>query len=157
MPVPVPGPRIPGAPAPPRVVGRVEARLLTYGKVQGWCFGAWGEASREVHELVQRLATSRLEIADQQPDTYGPPKSRAAQLAGLFGYVRRRLSYTAVQQQARLLLDRLQLLGEGANAAAVRRDKAVMEEASALRERRAQYVCLRQGTSIMRRGFGLLD
>ena len=75
----------------------------------------------------------------------------------MVGFVRRRLSYTAVQQQARLLLDRLQLLGEGANAAAVRRDKAVMEEASALRERRAQYVCLRQGTSIMRRGFGLLD
>ena len=57
----------------------------------------------------------------------------------------------------RLLLNRLQLLGEGANLAAARRDKAVLEEASALRERRAQYVCLRQGTSILRRGFGHLD
>ena len=55
---PVPGQRIPGAPAPPRVVGRVEARLLTFGRIHGWCFGAWGEASSEVHELVQRLATS---------------------------------------------------------------------------------------------------
>ena len=135
----------------------MEARLLTFGRIHGWCFGAWGEASSEVHELVQRLATSRLEIVDQQPDTYGPPKSRAAQLAGLVGYVRRRLSFTAVQQQARLLLNRLQLLGEGANVAAARRDKAVLEEASALRERRAQYVCLRQGTSILRRGFGHLD
>ena len=37
-----------------------------------------------------------------------------AQLAAEVAFVRRRLSFTAVQQQARLLLDRLQLLGEGA-------------------------------------------
>lgn len=154
-PRPPPLPR--GTPAPPRVIGRVESRLLTYGRVKGWCFGAWGDASQDVHELVQRLAGARLEIADHQPDTFGPPRARAAQLAGLVGYIRRRLSITAVRAQARLLLDRLQLLGDGATAAAARRDWAVRAEAAAVRERRAQYVCLRQGTSVMRRGFGLLD
>ena len=31
---------------PPRVVGRVEARLLSYERVRGWCFGAWGRGVR---------------------------------------------------------------------------------------------------------------
>ena len=98
-----------------------------------------------------------LEVADLQPEPRGIPMSRAAQLAGLVGYVRRRLSHCAVQQQARLLLDRLHLLGEGADRAAGRRGRAVQLEAASARERRAQLVCLRQGTAVMRRGFGLLD
>ena len=83
-------------------------------------------------------------------------QAKEAELAGLVGYVRRRLSFTAAQQQAKLLLDRLQLLGDGASEAAGRRDRAQQLEAGAVRERRAQLVCLRQGVSIMRRGFGLL-
>ena len=74
-PRPPPLPR--GTPAPPRVIGRVESRLLTYGRVKGWCFGAWGDASQDVHELVQRLAGARLEIADHQPDNFGPPSISA--------------------------------------------------------------------------------
>ena len=70
-------------------------------------FGAWGETSSEVHTLVQRVAKGRLDVVDQQPGCRGPPRSREAQLASLVGYVRRQLSFTAVQQQARLLLDRL--------------------------------------------------
>ena len=117
----------------------------------------WGEGSTEVHELVQRVAEARLEVADLQPEPRGVPMSRAAQLAGLVGYVRRRLSFKLVQQQARLLLDRLHLLGEGAERAAGRRDRAVQLEEAASKERRAQLVCLRQGTAVMRRGFGMLD
>ena len=81
------------------------------------------------------------------------PKSRAVQLAGLVRFVRRKLSFNAVQQTSRLLLDRLQLLGDGT---AGRRDRAVMVEAVAARERRAQDACARQGRGIVRRGFGLL-
>ena len=66
-------------------------------------------------------------------------------LASLVGYVRRRLSITAVKQQAKLLLDRLQLLGDGAAAAAARRQRAVQLEQAAVRERRAQAVYLWQG------------
>ena len=112
-----------------------------------------------MHELVQKVAEARFEVADLQPEPRGIPMSRAAQLAGLVGYmiVHRRLTFCTVQQQARLLLDRLQLLGEGADRAAGRRDRAVLLEAAAARERRAQLVCLRQGTAVMRRGFGMLD
>ena len=66
------------------------------------------------------------------------------------------MSINAVQQTSRLLLDRLQLLGDGVTEAAVRRDKAARMEAVAAKERRAQDVSARQGRGIVRRGFGLL-
>ena len=154
---PRPPPRPRGAPEPPRQIGPVEQRLLTFGQVRGWVFGAWGEASTAVHCLVQRLAKAKQEIAPTQPRQHGPARSREGELAGLVGYVRRVLSFTAVQQQARLLLDRLQLLGDGATEAARRRDMAVNMERRAVRERRAQAVSLQQGRNIQRSGFGKLD
>ena len=59
-----------------------------------WCLG---DASQYVHELVQQVASARLEIADYEADIFGPPKSIAAQLAGLVGNTKRRLSITAVR------------------------------------------------------------
>ena len=146
-----------GESQPVRQIGPVESRLQTYGRVNGWVFGAWGEASLEVHGLVQRLAKARLEIMDQQPGPRGPARGREAQLASLVSWVRRQLSFLAVQQQQRLLLGRLQLLGDGAREADRRRDWAVRMEAVAVRERQAQAVCLQQGRSICRSGFGLLQ
>ena len=71
--------------------------------------------------------------------------------------MRRALSFTVVQQQARLVLGQLQLLGDGATEAARRRESAVLAEVTAARERRAQAVCLRQGSDIQRLGSGMLD
>ena len=79
----------------PRVIGPVEQRLISYGEVKGWCFGAWGEASEEVHSLVQRLATSRAEVADTLPHQRGTLKSLETEKAGLVGYLRHTLSFTA--------------------------------------------------------------
>ena len=74
--------------------------------------------------------------------------SREAQLAGEVAFVR---------QQARLLLDRLQLLGEGAGEAARRREWAEQASRAEARERRAQLVCLQRGRNIRRSGFGYVD
>ena len=119
-------------------------------------FGAWGEASEDVHALVQRLATARLERLDTLPTVRRRQISRAAMLASLVGDVRRQLSLRAVQQQARLLVDKLAVAGTGIGAAAQRRDWAVELEAAASRRRRAQEVSRRQGRSIVRHGFGLI-
>ena len=146
-----------GQPAAPRQIGPVEARLLTYGKVRGWCFGAWGEVSGEVHSLVQKIAKKKQELAPTQPGRRGPVRSKEAQLATLVASVRRDLSHKAVQQQSKLLLDRLRLLGDGATEAAGRRGWAEERERVAARERRAQDVCLRQGQALMRHGFGILE
>ena len=62
-----------------------------------------------------------------------------------------------MKSQARLLLDRLELLGEGTGEAGRRRDWAVEAERAAGRERRAQAVCLQQGRTLLRSGFAKLD
>ena len=123
----------------------------------GWVFGAWGEASTDVHSLVQQIAQARVAVEPTQPGQYGQVRSREAQLACVVGYIRRTLSFTAVQQQARLLLSRLQLLGDGTREAARRRTTVGLVERLAARERQAQAVCLKQGRDIVRRGFGKLD
>ena len=122
----------------------------------GWVFGAWGEASEDIHALVRRLAKARLERLDTLPTVRRRQVSRAALLASLMGDVRRQLSLQAVQQQARLLIDKLALVGNGIGAAAQRRDWAVELEAAASRRRRAQEVSRRQGRNIVHRGFGLI-
>ena len=95
-------------------------------------------------------------MADLQPGRRRPQKSKEAERAALVGHIRRQLAFTAVQQQAKLLLDRLQLLGDGATEAERRRGWVEEVERRAARERQAQFVCLRQGRAVMRHGFGKL-
>ena len=155
---PRPPPVQQGIPQPPRVIGPVERKLLTFGNVTGWVFGAWGEASEDVHTLVHKISEARVEVEQTLPgQQQGPLRAREARMASVVGYVRRSLSFTTVQQQARLLLSRLQLLGPGEADAARRRGWALRLDQQSARERRAQAVCLRQGHNIVRRGFGMMD
>ena len=154
---PRPPPAQPGVAHPPRQIGPVESRLNTFGRVRGWVFGAWGETSEEVHNLVQKLAEARVRVADTLPGQCLRSKSKAALMASEVGFLRRRLSFAAVQGQARLLLDRLQLLGDGAREAAGRRDRALAARRAEANEMRAQHASMLQGRSIRRSGFGLLE
>ena len=88
--------------------GLVEARLRGYGQVKGLVFGAFGEASEAVHEFVQVVAKGR---ATGVPGREGGPKGEVAKLVG---QVRRQLGVAAVKVQAKLLLERLQLVGQRA-------------------------------------------
>ena len=145
-----------GAPQPVRQIGPVESKLLSFGRVHGWVFGAYGEVSEDVHLLVQRIANSRLDKVATLPGRGNQRKSRAAQLSALVADVRRQLSLCSVKQQARLLLDRLCLIGDGATEAGRRRDWAAQLEVEAARRRKAQEVSRRQGRSIVRHGFPML-
>ena len=135
----------------------MKTQLLTFDRVSGRVCGAWGEASQEIHGLVIRLDRARLEILDQQPGRRGPAKSKEAKRAALVSWVRRQLSFLAVQQQQRLLLSRFQLLGHGAKDTAGRREWSVRLEEVEKRERQAQAVCQRQGKAIRRSRFGMLQ
>ena len=44
------------------VVGPVQIKLHSFPPLRKWVFGAWGEASEDVHSLVHDLATSRAKI-----------------------------------------------------------------------------------------------
>ena len=123
-----------------------------------WVFGAWGEASEDVHSLVNVLASSRQKHQHLLDGRRGGWSriSEAAELAMLTGQVRRSLSLEAVRSQARCLLSRLSGLGAGAAAAARRRAWAGNEERRMERERRAYNLSLGQGRCPLRRGQFLL-
>ena len=63
--------------------------------------------------------------------------SQEAEIAGYTGHIRKILSLEVARSQARMLLDLLEDLVDGAAAAAKRREWAEMEERRMGRERRA--------------------
>ena len=134
-------------------VGRVQRKLLVYGEVRGLVFGAFGEASEGVHELVHLLANSRLKAEGLQQGR----ESAKGELGVVVGQVRRILSVTAVRAQAECLLSRLRSVGSGAGAAYGRRQGIMREEVNWARERQAQVVGRRQGRKVVRRGMFLLS
>ena len=139
------------------VVGPVEAKLLSFPPLRKWVFGAWGEVSQDVHTLVKDLATSRARHQRQLVGGWRwDRRSEEAEIAVYTGQVRRLLSVEGVRSQARCLLDRLRGLGDGAAAAAKRRQWAEREEQRLGRERQAHLLSLSQGYHPLRTGHFLL-
>ena len=129
--------------------GPLEKRLDEFGNVIGLCFGAWGEASTDVHNLVQTLAEARLKFQGLKE---GRPRSKQ-ELGLIVGQVRRRLSLAAVKAQVDCLLSRIHQVGPGNNQLAKKREWAVMEDRRMKRESSAQWLLQYEGTQTLRRGF----
>ena len=93
-------------------IGPLQARLATYGTVQGLVFGVLGEGSQHLHELLQQIASARSSYVarmrgrDLSDSEYG-------QLLHSF---RRRLSCVTVAAQAQCLLSRIGHRGQGARS-----------------------------------------
>ena len=135
------------------MVGPVEAKLTSFPPLRRWVFGAWGEASEDIHSLVKDLAVARAKFSSQLEKNKGfCARSEEAEVAILTGQIRRLLSLEAVRSQARCLLDRLQGLGANAAAAAKRREWAIREESQLRRERQAHFLSFGQGHHAIRRG-----
>ena len=143
---------------PRGAVGPVEAHLLSFPPLRRWVFGAWGEASEDIHSLVHDLASARQKhqhLLDGRRGAWSRV-SEKGELAMLTGQIRRSLSLEAVRSQARCLLGRLSGLGAGAASATRRRAWAETEERRMGRERRAYHLSLGQGRCPLRRGQFLL-
>ena len=95
----------------------------------GWVFGAFGEASPDVHKLVGALSV--VGASRQRAGRRSEPDSVRGGLAWL---LKRRWALTAARAAARLTFDRLSSVGTGASAAMARRAVA---ECPAARARRA--------------------
>ena len=111
-------------------VGPVETRLNSYGEVKGLVFGAFGEASEAVHEFVKMVADAEK-------------AGGKGELAKRTGMVRRVLGVTAVKAQAKLLLERVRMVGHGSEAGRSRASGAAKE--GQLREVMAADTCRRAG------------
>ena len=133
-------------------VGPVEGKLNDF-ELRGLVFDAFGEASEDVHSLIKYVAEERCAY---QKELDG--RSRAAHhsdnatIAQLTGQIRRVLSVEGMRSQARLLLDRVSLVGTGVTEAMRRRRNADSEEARMYRERRAAQVYTATGRQVVRSG-----
>lgn len=129
--------------------GPVERRLDEFGSLVGLCFGAWGEASTDVHKLIQTLAEARLKFLGLKE---GKPRSKH-ELGLIVGQLRRRLSLAAVKSQVDCLLSRIHQVGPGNKQLAKKREWAVIEDKRMKRESSAQWLLQYEGTQTLRKGF----
>ena len=99
------------------VPGPVTQKLATYGRVRGLAFGAYGEASTDVHELVQVLAKSCASRQWARMGARDPQEAAALLQRSLY----RSWGLMAMRGQARLKLMGMSQVGSGAAAARARR------------------------------------
>ena len=97
--------------------GHVEQKLASYGRIHALAFGAFGEASQDVHSLVNDLACGRA--ARDWPRLLCRDQDVAKALLDRSLY--RSLGLEAVRSQARLKLAGLSHVGTGVAAASRRR------------------------------------
>ena len=116
-------------------MGPLVSLLQSFGKLEGLVVGPWGNGSSDLHSLVRILAESRVAHRVRG-------RGRVAsenELGVVMGEVRRALSLDFVRAQAMCLLSRLTFLGEGARAAAGRRQQATRDEEERRRVQTAHY------------------
>ena len=123
-------------------VGPVARRLQSFGAVRGLVFGAWGEASRDVELLLSMLARLGAETHWRRSGCRDADEARGT-IAWL---LRRRWALTALRENARLKLERLEHAGRGAAAAAARRANARGSWSVRDRTRQAIWSGARPGT-----------
>ena len=131
------------------VRGPVERKLEVYGDLLGLCFGAWGEDSEGVHQLIQGLAESRVTFLGLQR---GRPGSEE-ELGMCVGQIRRRLSMAVVKAQVTCLLAKLHQVGPGNKQLAQKRVWAIREDQRMSMERKAQWIRRIEGVHTIRKGF----
>ena len=122
-------------------IGPVEAKIRSFEPVRGLVFGAWAEASPDVDRLIGVLAGRGSERHWR-----GMLAASAEEAKGALAWLlRRRWAMTALRENARLKIDRLQHVGAGAAAAQLRRASAAT--AAAARARRGALAA-RRGTRV---------
>ena len=123
------------------------ARLQSYGPLQCYVAGHWGEGSSDLHSFVQSCAEAKVAHIVRATG-----RQETEQLLGiLVRQYRRLMSTTAVRAQAMRLLARVGLITPAARAAG-RRAVAMRQVEEMRRERRAQWMASLAGPGWARRG-----
>ena len=122
--------------------------LQSFGKLEALVVGPWGNASKDLHQLIRTLAecrvAGRVRARGQEASDW--------ELGQVMGQIRRALSLDAIRAQSLCLLARLCYLGEGAHAAADRRQQAAREEEGRRRDQMAHYMAHIRGRGVSRAG-----
>ena len=110
--------------------------------------GPWGEGSKDLHSLVKVIAETKVA---NKARALGRDMSDK-ELGIVVSQVRKYLSTSFVRAQSLCLLNRLCFLGEGAVAAAGRRDLTRRLEEGRRRDRQASYMAHIRGRGLSREG-----
>ena len=114
----------------------------------GFGGGARGEGSKDLHSLVKVIAETKVA---NKARALGRDMSDK-ELGIVVSQVRKYLSTSFVRAQSLCLLNRLCFLGEGAVAAAGRRDLTRRLEEGRRRDRQASYMAHIRGRGLSREG-----
>ena len=128
--------------------GPLVRRLEGYGKLWGLVVGAWGEGSKDLHNLISIVGNSLVAAKARARGWDGGE----GELGQAISQIRRRLSCTFVRSQALCLLSRIGQLGPGARLAAHRRDDALRAESARRREAQAHWQAHIKGRGLGRVG-----
>ena len=93
-------------------IGPVEAKLRSFHKTVPLVFGAFGEASDGVEQLIDALAEAGADVHWRGMKA----KKREEAKGALVAYLRRRWGMVAVRGNAQLILNRMQFVGEASRA-----------------------------------------
>jgi hypothetical protein len=85
----------------------IEARLGTFGKVRGFIFGAYGEASTDVHDLLSQAARRMADNTWEAAGAIGPNEMYAFYMQQM----RKRIGMASVLAMARHRLNRVPAIG----------------------------------------------
>jgi len=127
--------------SPEGTPGPVTQKLASYGRIRGLVFGAFGEASPDVHELAEVLATSSASRQWVRMGSRDPLEAAATLKRTLY----RSWGLMAVRAQARLKLAGLSHVGTGASAARARRSGATAAHARRREAYQLHFAAARRG------------
>ena len=132
----------------PGETGPLVQLLQSYGELQCYVGGAWGEASLHLHALIQTCAESRVAHlcrATGQQEMEG-------KMSSLVSQYRRLVSSCLVRIQGQCLISRVGVVSGAAKSAAKRREAAGGMEQRLRKERAAQWMASLHGPGWARRG-----
>ena len=133
--------------------GRVRRRLDQFGDLVGLVVGRFNEGSKDVHELLEKMAVSRVDLLARRDGRELSDQEKGV----VVGQLRRQLSTAALRAASNCLLDRMHQCGEGASLAAKRREVNVLLEERMSREREIQWLAKLRGGQVIQRGSFLVD
>ena len=132
-------------------VGPLVRRLDSYGPLVGLVVEAFQEGSKDLHALLDTLATSQLRFKGLARGREGTEHERSVILSGL----RRSLSMCAAKAYSSCLMDRVARVGEEFREAARRRAWMKREEERTQEERKAFWQANVRARGVMRGQFPL--
>ena len=132
----------------PGETGPLVQLLHSFGELQCYVGGAWGEGSAHLHDLIQTCAESRVAHLCRATGK----QEMESKMSTLVSQYRRLVSTCLVRSQGQCMISRVSVVSGAAKSAARRREAAGRMEQRLRQEREAQWMANVHGPGWARRG-----